>query len=189
MADPMPVEASVIGAGESVAFPARLAEAIAWCSPRANPADPLGSLRSVSLKPWILEANRQSTVRSVISSRSRHLRDVPGPGGVDALAGGRPLVYFPDLQLADGAAEQATMGFFDVDNTPPWDTWVALLRGNALGPSIADQLVCWIPPSFISLVERGIGVNPEGCIDWLAPQAQVSESIEQSRLQTGDPRR
>lgn len=34
------------------------------------------------------------------------------------------MVYFPDGDLCDGAAEQVTDGFFDVFNVPPWETWV-----------------------------------------------------------------
>jgi hypothetical protein len=41
-----------------------------------------------------------------------------------SLLGGRLMVYFPDAALADGAAEVQSRGFFDVHNTPPWDTWI-----------------------------------------------------------------
>jgi len=38
--------------------------------------------------------------------------------------------------LADGAAKHPSKGFFDVDNTPPWDTWVAFSHGI---------LLSWVP--------------------------------------------
>ena len=40
------------------------------------------------------------------------------------LAGGRLLLYAPDENLCDGAAQSSSKGFFDVDNIPPWDTWI-----------------------------------------------------------------
>ena len=84
------------------------------------------------------------------------------------LRGGRLLVYFPDAELADGAAEVESSGFFDVFNTPPWDTWVALRRderGEDRGYSV--YLVSWVPSVFLDLASAGIGVNPEECILWL----------------------
>jgi hypothetical protein len=85
------------------------------------------------------------------------------------LGGGRLLVYFPDKDLADGAAETATNGYFDTQNTPPWDTWVAFVseRPTIWNPCYAQYLVAWVPPTFVELVKAGIGVNPEECIRWL----------------------
>jgi hypothetical protein len=80
------------------------------------------------------------------------------------LGGGRLLVYYPDEELADGAAEEASGGFFDVENVPAWDTWVGLYqdeRGE-------DYLVSWVPPSFREIVGEGIRVNPEECIHWIS---------------------
>jgi hypothetical protein len=85
------------------------------------------------------------------------------------LAGGRLLAYFPDDELSDGAAEAETRGFFDVNNAPPWDTWVALFRDEGGDVSTSDCLVSWVPGTLVKSVDRGIFVNPEGCIRWLAP--------------------
>jgi len=81
------------------------------------------------------------------------------------LQGGRLLVYFPDEELSDGAAEAETAGFFDAYNAPPWDTWVSLL-GDENDPS-GPHLVSWVPPSFLELATAGIEVNPEECIRWV----------------------
>jgi len=81
---------------------------------------------------------------------------------------GRLLVYLPDDNLADGAAEVESKGFFDIDNTPPWDTWVALLRNPAGDLSSEWHLVCWVPDPLVDLADRGILVNPEKCLLWLA---------------------
>jgi hypothetical protein len=83
------------------------------------------------------------------------------------LAGGDLLLYLPDQQLADGAAQQASGGFFDVHDVPAWDTWVALMRDERAELSSRDQLICFVPHELRQAVQRGIDVNPEGCILWL----------------------
>ncbi len=80
------------------------------------------------------------------------------------LRGGRLLIYFPDGNLSDGAAE----AHFDVENTPPWDIWVAF--GVDPDHEEVDRrayLVAWVPEPLLALANRGIRVNPEECICWL----------------------
>jgi hypothetical protein len=76
------------------------------------------------------------------------------------LQGGRLLLYAPDENLFDGAAEVQSKGFFDVNNIPPWDTWICFFE---------QYLVSWVPPKLLKLANAGIDVNPEGCIFW-APE-------------------
>jgi hypothetical protein len=68
------------------------------------------------------------------------------------------LLYFPAENHACGAAQVSSGGFFDTDNGPPWDIWVAY-EGNAL--------ISWVPPGLIVAAQMGIDVNPENCIQWL----------------------
>ena len=157
--------------GDDKPFELRLAEAIAWCSPRAKLAEPANSLRSDRLRPPVLETDRASTVGHVLESRAATDPDVRAASPVRApgdLGSGRLLLYFPDESLADGAAEGATQGFFDVDNVPPWDTWVGVFRDQTADISFVDYLVSWVPREFVASVDRGIEVNPEACICWLA---------------------
>jgi hypothetical protein len=79
------------------------------------------------------------------------------------LAGGRLIGYEPDKNLYDGAAEVCSNGFFDVDNTPAWDTWVAYVAE----PSGPEYLLSWIPPALLDLANGGVDANPEVCIWWL----------------------
>lgn len=66
-------------------------------------------------------------------------------------------------------------GFFDVDNIPPHDTWVWMVRNSRIrqladGGSWegeANYLVAWVPPDFIELAGRGVEANPEAPIVWL----------------------
>lgn len=160
------LEASpLMGRGDDAPFERRLAETIRWCAPRARIDDPAGSLRSARLRPRLLEVDRATVVTTVARYREAWgPRDVGTAGGLE---GGRLLVYFPDADLADGAAEAESGGFFDVCNTPPWDTWIALLRDEDAEASFAEYVVCWVPPALVEAAARGMVVNPEECIAWL----------------------
>lgn len=151
-------------------FHSRLAQTIFWCAPRADKLNPATSLRTAALRPRMLEENRSSSVNSVVYARELY-------GGADIrkatiphdLSGGRLLIYFPDSDLACGAAEQETAGFFDVNNVPPWDTWVTYFQDQQnIDSSDNEYLIAWIPPEFVDLANEGINVNPEQCIMWLS---------------------
>jgi len=156
---------------DSEPFELRLAQTIAWCAPRANPTDAARSLRTEKHRPWVLETDRATTVRHVLAARASTdpaVRSAIPVRSIEELGSGRLLLYFPDANLADGAAEVETGGFFDVDNVPPWDTWIGLFRDESADISFVEYLVSWVPAEFVELVERGIYANPEDCILWLA---------------------
>jgi hypothetical protein len=153
---------------DDVPFEQRLAETIRWCSSRGRIEDPRHSLRSESLQPRLLERDRASAVRIVASCRANLAGSLPMPVDGDTLRGCRLLVYFPDADLSDGAAEVASAGFFDVHNAPPWDTWVALSKQpSADDRSFQQYVISWVPRDFLQLAQNGIDVNPEACIRWL----------------------
>lgn len=147
-------------------FLERLAEAIDWCAPRAALTYALvypdSSLRTPALAPQPLAGSRHEVVDSVNYARHIALR-WPRPRPITDLAGGRLLAYAPDMNLADGAAKLATSGYLDIDNVPPWDTWVDYVD-EVDG---ANYLVSWVPPSFVESVSDGVEANPEQCIWWL----------------------
>jgi hypothetical protein len=120
-----------------------------------------GQLRSPSLRPNMSLAEvrtatgRDELVLSVVARRS----ELVGVQERSADASvGKLLLYAPAENLADGAARYASKGFFDVDNVPPWDTWVSFSRGI---------LLSWVPPQLVPLAQSGIDVNPECCIQWI----------------------
>jgi hypothetical protein len=76
------------------------------------------------------------------------------------------LVYFPDDELACGAAEVESEGFFDVHNAPPWDTWLAMVKDDGRTER-NPYLLAWVPDELVGHAQRGIDVNPEECIRWL----------------------
>ena len=143
----------------------RIAETASWCHPRADASRPADCLRDPDLQPRRLEEDYFAAVGTVASRRSSRLgRAFPATDP----SRGRLLVYFPDADLCDGAAEVESGGFFDVYNTPPWDTWIAFFQ-DAKQPQDAyvRYLIAWVPPQLEELVGRGIEVNPEQCIAWL----------------------
>ena len=145
----------------------RVAETVAWCSPRANSSDPLHCLRSEEIRGRVLENSYATTVRYLAQNRKLNLRQDPSLAVAPDLRGGRLLLYFPDADLCDGAAEAESRGFFDVYNTPPWDTWVAFVSENGhANQSYASYLVAWVPPVFLDDAASGVVVNPEQCIQW-----------------------
>jgi hypothetical protein len=142
-----------------------VAQTVAWCGPRVDLANPRGCLRTPSLAPRPLAPDYFSAVHSVLASRRQSQGQ---PFGWSRAGEGRLMVYFPDADLCDGAAELETGGWFDVYNTPPWDTWAGFFQDDRPGSdAYARYLVAWVPAPFVEIVVRGICVNPEQCIAWL----------------------
>lgn len=137
-----------------------------WAEADVSSIAPLDEqLRTIALRPVLdLCKTNGSSERAVIvdelaKKRVELLRKsgiYPDPSNYDT-AEGRILLYAPDENLADGAARYASKGFFDVDNVPPWDTWVCYAGRN---------LITWVPPKLEGLANAGIDVNPEACITW-----------------------
>jgi hypothetical protein len=153
-----------------------LTDAIAWCTLAGSLSDPKASLRTC--KPKLDDLIDQSSqlfrvdFKRMDRLQSAGQEDRPA---VTGLCGGRLVAYFPSNNMACGASETESKGFFDVNNIPPYDTWVWIVRsvrhweqaGRTTGEREANYLVAWVPPDFIALADAGIGVNPEGCIVWL----------------------
>jgi hypothetical protein len=144
---------------------ARLAETIAWCNSLTWPHD----LRSHELKPNFFHQGPDDLVCDLGRSRQAnlHYKCVPIEQNKSNLANGRLLVYLPDINLSDGAAEIESDGFFDVFNVPPFDTWVSFFEDTTLDLSYQKLLLCYVPARAVHLAEAGIEVNPEECILWL----------------------
>jgi hypothetical protein len=161
---------------EQQEFVRRLTETISWCRDLGSLSHPKTSLRTCKRELQDLESQHTQVFR-VALERAHRLR---GAGKRDLapvidLCGGRLLAYFPDDNLACGVAEAESLGFFDVDNIPPHDTWVWLTpnvrsftyEDGAKGEMNMNYLVAWVPPEFIPLASGGVKVNPEECIVWL----------------------
>jgi hypothetical protein len=153
-----------------------LTETTVWCLQAGNIADPKTSLRTFEPRTPPL-TSPDSQVFCVSLDRSRRLRSngQRDLASVTDLRGGRLLAYFPDYNLADGCAEDVSNGYFDVDNIPPYDTWVGMVenvesvtRDDGSSEQVsANFLVAWVPPAFLEIANGGVQVNPEECIAWL----------------------
>jgi hypothetical protein len=142
-----------------------LRETQAWCATRADLGRPKDCFRDERLKPPVLPQSRLDVVEHV--RRSRHLYlDRHASVHPAMTVGGRLIAYSPDLNLACGVCEFETRGYFDVNNTPPWDTWVALLHAPNAN-HWESSLIAWVPSIFVPLVQASINVIPEDCVLWL----------------------
>jgi hypothetical protein len=119
--------------------------------------------RTAALKPnfdldeFGVNAPWSEAVEDLVIKRSKLIEQNPSQGATGNAADGRLLLYVPSENLADGAAEFSSNGFFDVNNVPPWDIWVDFSNGT---------LTSWVPPMLLDAAEMGIDANPEECIRW-----------------------
>ncbi|WP_049872335.1 hypothetical protein [Myxococcus hansupus] len=154
-----------------------LAQTVAWCEARARDQAPRESLRGlpdpVDIEAWgRLGLSPANLVWATQGVRYKTLKGsrLEVPAIEWGTLPGRLLVFFPDEEAADGGAEAQTGGYFDVHNTPPWDTWVGYfddLHETPTGPMIRSYLLAYVPAVFVPHVGRGISVDPEECIQWL----------------------
>ena len=155
MTDDMGIATGLSSNSDQREFIRRLTETIAWCRDAGSLPQPKTSLRTCKRHQKDLTSQRHQ-VFSVALERSRHLRSMGKRDliPVTDLGGGRLLAYFPDDNLACGVAEAESLGFFDTDNIPPYDTWVWMVRNTrtfayadgAKGEMEANYLVAWVPP-------------------------------------------
>jgi hypothetical protein len=153
-----------------VALYTRLSETIAWCAGVIDEADLDASMRSPDLYPGILHHGRDDVVCDVGLLRHRMLRaPATSPtNSIPNLNSGRLLCYFPDADICCGAAELESDGFFDLCNTPPWDTWIGYFSdGIDENSSYDNYLLAYVPEQLVPLAAAGIVVNTEECIMWL----------------------
>lgn len=149
-----------------------------------TPILPLSNqLRSLELKPHAFvraQTKRVEIVEQLSEKRAALLKQKTAyPEFVSSdLAEGKLLAYEPDDNVADGASQHQSMGYFDVPDVPPWDTWLCYFDRH---------LISWVPPLLLDLVERGLAVNVVDCIRWAEGSlleelvAATSESRQRSK--------
>ena len=141
-------------------FQERLAETISWCL-RAMKLGPLGrALRTMAYVPppalsW------PDTVRAVSEARLKVLGR-SWRRTLDPLGGGELLIYLNGQPGSGGGARDASEGYFDDRDTPPWDTWVAWIEELD-----RQYLICWVPPEATAVATAGMEVAG-GSLAWLA---------------------
>lgn len=158
----------------------RLSETVAYCASVPAASDPISSLRSPALRPdgmlhvteWSAqppEPHWDHWMDQIACSRSDNLRATGAypPPVTGGLEGGRVMLFFPDEQLADGASAEASDGYFDLDNIPPWDTWMWIEDDPPhAGAGFTWWIATYVPPALVDRAERGRWANPEQCLQW-----------------------
>jgi hypothetical protein len=170
--------ASLADVDEIAAINRSIREAAAWCRLRADPARPAESLRTPDLlpSPWplafetdrpiephqlICVEQRLELVAEVIRRRREGLAHervvVPldGPMPRDGFL----IVIWPDSDMHDECARDTTEGFFDVEELPGHDSWIAYVTGSREkvvkhGLDPWSRLIAWIPNLFRDRWER-----------------------------------
>jgi hypothetical protein len=151
-------------------FRERLAETVAWCQRRAALGNLPDSLRSAPLAPppatsW------PASLRAVADNRLQQLGR-SWRRSQDALGGGLLLLYFPAPPSSEGSTGIASAGYFDVRDTPPWDTWVAFVEER-----MRSYLVAWVPPEAQPFVTAAMQ-NGGASLRWLnASGVELEEQL------------
>jgi hypothetical protein len=147
----------------------------AWCamkSPFENLSD---CLRTTELRPEIA-AFPNSTELGMLVSGVQFVADKRAHL-IDATLEQRPvgdlLVCEFNRSISSGESEETTQGFFDTEDRPPWDTWLLAFGVVLYGKEVDVLLVSWVPQQLFATVDRGISVNPYGCIYWLRSAPSV----------------
>lgn len=102
----------------------------------------------------------------VVTARGKELSSYPQSGGHDPCARGGILYFEPEWSLLDGSSMVASGGFFDVDNFPPADTWIAYILSEHGKEHLTGFLLSWVPEELVDLVDRAIAVDNSGGIRW-----------------------
>lgn len=153
-------------------FISSLRDAIQWCAAKVSRSNPKECLRTLSVGNsenlmWASHEERILLVAELIQGRRHRLESNHSPIDL-SVNRGKLLIFYPDASLFDGAAEVASEGFFDCDNHPAWDTWIYYGVDGSGSQKDCDIhfLISWVPSELVSLVNGGIEVNPESCIEW-----------------------
>lgn len=69
--------------------------------------------------------------------------------------------------LDDGAAEGNSLGYIDIHDVPPWDTWLCLvdIQDPQTG-AVVSCLLSWVPAWAATLVDRACAVVTHGVLSW-----------------------
>jgi len=135
-----------------------IAETVSWCTRRADAGPPGEALRSLVLVPppalsW------SDTLRSV-ADRRRQLLGRSWWRSLEPMGGGVLIHYRPTPPHSRGSARDASGGYFDERDTPPWDTWVSYVEDEG-----ASHLIAWVPRDALAAATAGLAAAP-GSLAW-----------------------
>jgi hypothetical protein len=104
-------------------------EAALWC----DQAGRAGSFRTAELNPALGDWPTPAEFETGLQALRVRRRTLLGSVEQKAEPPGRLLVCQIHESISSGESEAETSGFFDVNDRPPWDTWVWQLRGMEEG--------------------------------------------------------
>lgn len=178
-------------------------EAAAWCRLRSDPSRPAESLRTPELlssawssvydhdKSVALDSHhlrcwdqRLELVTGVVQRRRARLAQegvvvpVDGPMPRDGFL----ILIWPDSDMHDECARGETEGFFDIEELPGHDTWVAYVTGSResvlkYGLDSWSRMIAWIPTVFQSRWERAKETSVFDNFDALPIGASAAEAL------------
>jgi hypothetical protein len=155
-------------------------EAAAWCRTRCDPARPAESLRSAALQgdAWRTSGHRpdadcladRARVVQAVVERRRFALAAAGVGTSSSdpsPSDGFVVLVEPDSAMHDERAFVTSRGFFDLEELPGHDTWLAYVPPGpgVLGRHHVDtwsRLLAWIPEAFRGVWAR---TKPETVMD------------------------
>lgn len=102
----------------------------------------------------------------VAEARKQSLTDREADLSCSAVARGALIYFEPALSMYDGAAMMGSGGFFDVENFPPADTWIAYISKRISRKANSGFLLSWVPEELVDLADEGVRVEPSGSLQW-----------------------
>ena len=91
-------------------------------------------------------------------------RALMGPCDAPSSCPGELLLWAPEWDNFDGHLEAESGGFFDVNDSPPWETWVGWFT-HPLDPTEWYGLA-WIPDRFVEPVTQALEVETTEVVKW-----------------------
>jgi hypothetical protein len=119
-------------------------------------------------------------VAALVQRRTRVLESVGATTAAAALVDrGRLLLSFYEYTDHDGATADLTRGYLDINDVPPWDTWVGdvpCVRSRppkmksihtVMGGDNVDRiLVSWVPEPFLAVIDAAMKTEAFGMMAW-----------------------
>ena len=96
---------------------------------------------------------------SIVDTRAKLIRGVGTlvPDEAELSSQGKLLLYMPLENVSDGAASASSLGFYDLEDAPPWNTWFLYSK---------ETIFSFVPNALIRSAQAGIDANPVDCIRW-----------------------
>lgn len=150
----------------------RLREIRGWCATRRSTGPVADRLRSAELAPDLEEESALPALEEaldLLTMRRRSALAAAQDRERGEVEGGRLLVCELDMSIGSGEAEAASEGFFDVDDRPPWDLWLACF-GKTRPAQPEEPIACliaWVPDSLRARAEAGVRSSSSRCLLWV----------------------